>query len=237
MQTTYIGLDAFRVHEGFPDMITITSRASHLHGLATHYNELRVYPDMRFTCSGLITGFTAIGHRNTALNHSQGVGLKLQLWLPIYSNARAYSFPTSTSEVYVYPTPYPSAPPDTCKRYRPILGEMLAIQQLPLIRETSTEGMEMLDFSFPHGVLVVEGSVLAIQQLPQDDSYLTLFHQDGGGPQAYTSPLVDSPCLHPLNETGIYDYPLIAVNFTSLGRFIKHNFFKNYVIIVYRWHW
>lgn len=105
----------------------------------------------------------------------------------------------------------------TCRQYHFVLEDMLDLKRSLTVSDTSAENLQRLDYHFSASLAVMEGHVLGVRQLLQNESRLTLHYQEGGGPQAFTAPSED-PCLDPLYETEGYDYPLIAVDFTSLGK-------------------
>lgn len=130
-----------------------------------------------------------------------GPGVHLQLWEPISPPAGELPDPTP---------PLPPLP-DSCKQYRLVLEEMVDNRQRPIVRETSIVNLKMYEFDISTSPIdVMEGWVLGMRQSPASESYVSLYYQEGGGPQPYSN---DS-CILPLDD---YDYPLIAVKFTSSG--------------------
>ena len=209
-----------------PGKTAITVRAAQLHSLRAHYNELRLYPDLVFSCSGLITSITMLGYQNSAVGPDLGLGVDLQLWQPTHYPQQPTSTPTGGGKASgEYPTPPPlPLPPfdDSCEPFHPWLEDLLDPQRPPVVRETSVGGVRRFNFIRFSPVVVTEGCVLAIRQLPLSESHISLLYQEGGGPQAYAAPSND--CLHSLNDTvsGGYDYPLITLNFTSSGTSSHH---------------
>ena len=206
--------------EGFPDKTAIAARAAQLHSLTTHHDGLRLYPNMVFSCNGLITGIKMLGYRNPAVGPEVDLGIDLELWQPSYAQLPTNDPFGDGKGSGAYPSPpFPLWPPfdDTCKPFFPWLENILDPQSRPVARETGVRDVTKFDFSRLSPVMVMEGCVLAIRQRPQNESSLSLLYQEGGGPQAYAAP--SDGCLHAMNDTasGGYDYPLIALNFTSLG--------------------
>ena len=185
---------------GFPDKGLLTARASQLHSLTTHHDQTRIYPDFKFSSQGHITGITLLGQEN-ASPALMGPGVHLQLWQPI-------SPPTGEPPGETQPLP---PLPDSCKQYRLVLEETVDNRQRPIVRETSKVNMKKYEFDISTSPIeVMEGWVLGIRQSPASESYVSLYYQEGGGPQPYSN---DS-CIVPLDD---HDYPLIAVKFTSSG--------------------
>lgn len=176
---------------GFPDKGSLTARAAQLHNLTTHHDETRIYPHLTFGSRGLITGVTVLGQENASPSR-MAPGVFLQLWQPVL---------------------LPTDPPDkdACTRYELVFEEAVDKEQQPVVINTSTPHMKRYDFGRPTSpVEVMEGWVLGLRHLPQNQSFVSLYYQKGGGPLAYSN---DS-CSNPLDD---FDYPLIAVNFTSSG--------------------
>ena len=183
---------------GFPDQNTITARAAKLHGQVSHYNDLRIYPDMTFSCDVTINSVTVLGY---SMSVPSGRGIELQLWEPTVS-------PISRRG---------RGDPDSCRQYQPQLENIVTPLIPPAILGTSVRDAKKIILPVFSPVFVREGSVLAIHQLSQQESFSTLLYQEGGGPQAYSA--IDS-CLYPLDHSaGGCDYPLIALNVTILGMY------------------
>ena len=208
--------------EGFPGKTAITARAAQLHSLTAHHDGLRLYPNMVFSCNGLITGITVLGYQNPAVEPEVDLGIGLELWQASYVQLPTGAPFGEDKGSGAYPSPsFPPWPPfdETCQPFFPWLENILDLQRRPVISETDIRDVRRFDFSRFSPVTVTESCVLAIRQLPQNESYLSLLFQEGGGPQAYTAP--SDGCLHAVNDvvSGGYDYPLIALNFTSFGVF------------------
>ena len=156
-------------------------------------------------------------------------GVILQLWQPIPLTT---SLPSSGNEtenenvaVTPSPTPLPAAPsdPDYSGLYGPRPGGVLDIYRASVVvSNTSNEDLQQVEVSLSSPVAVVAGDFLGIRQSPRSESKFSLHYQEGGGPQAYTAATSDcsfgcSLIIDRLLEVGSYDYPLIAVHFTSAG--------------------
>lgn len=129
-----------------------------------------------------------------------GPGVYLQLWQLISS-------PTGE------PPDPPSSPPDedVCTQYRLVLEEAVDNRQRPIVRGTSIVNLKKYEFDISTSPIdVMEGWVVGIRQSPASQSYVSLYYQEGGGPQPYSN----GSCIVPLDDN---DYPLIAVKFTSSG--------------------
>ena len=156
-------------------------------------------------------------------------GVILQLWQPIPLTT---SLPSSGNEtenenvaVTPSPTPLTAAPsdPDYSGLYGPRPGGVLDIYRASVVvSNTSNEDLQQVEVSLSSPVAVVAGDFLGIRQSPRSESKFSLHYQEGGGPQSYTAATSDcsfgcSLIIDRLLEVGSYDYPLIAVHFTSAG--------------------
>ena len=147
----------------------MTARAGQLHDLVTHHNELRVYPDMRFSCDVMIHSVTILGYNTNTGNVPPGLGIELELW-------KTYSIPIPNGGI-------PVPPPSSCMQYEPPV-EVLFPPFPPRVLATSARDIKKLVFTNIIPLHVKSGSILAIHQLAQEESYHVLLHQEGGGPLA-----------------------------------------------------
>lgn len=188
---------------GFPDKGFLTARAAQLHSLTTHHDQTRIYPDLSFRCQGHITGITLLGQDNGS-PALMGPGVYLQLWQPLSLPAEAPSDLTSQ------PPPPPPDDDDACmKYYGLVFEEAIDKRRRAIAHETKIVNIKKYEVDLSSSpVDVMDGWVLGIRQT---EGYVSLSYQEGGGPLPYSN---DS-CTVPLSD---YDYPLIAVKFTSSGK-------------------
>ena len=67
--------------ENFPSLDDIKSNASFVTKLTSRDNELRLFPDIRFTCSGFVTKWTVGAKRMTGEGHNKRP--QLLVWRPL----------------------------------------------------------------------------------------------------------------------------------------------------------
>ena len=176
------------VLSGSPDKMAMVAQASQIHFLVPHYNQFRVYPDMRLNCTGRITAVTLLGYTDNIPFSSPFEGLSLQLWHEtLVLGKRAYPNDTNADQ----------SPTDaTCIQFEPPLLENVLFQNLQPVdvtsRSTDAGGVEQIEITLEQPVVVLEDSVLGIQQRQINESSLTLLYQEWGGPRAYILPTITS---------------------------------------------
>ena len=184
---------------GFPQEEFISNTAGSI-GERVPYDsdgERRVYPGLRFTCSGTISGVTVIGYTPADIR------LELGLWSPQPQSDQV----TLTSNADS-PRPSPSNAHDVlCKQLIPQSNVRIE----PSTTNTNKPGFHTLTSTFEN-INVENGTILSVRQLEG----IILYQRQATGLPSYPSSDGNRLCIRNNNldeeeDLKNFDYPIISV--------------------------